>query len=67
MDKAIQKGRTKRYLPESAWRRLTPQQRQETDQKKQRGSKTGKQFITNTDAAKKARAAAQASVRYKQK
>lgn len=67
MDKAIQKGKTKRYLPEAAWRRLTPEQRTETDQKKQQGSKTGKQFIPNTAAAKKARTAVQASMRYRSK
>lgn len=67
MDKAIQKGKTKRYLPESAWKRLTPDQREATDQKKQQGSKTGKQFIPNTDAAKKARTAVQASMRYRSK
>lgn len=67
MDKAIQKGKTKRYLPEGAWKRLTPEQREATDKKKQDGSKKGKQFIPNTAAAKKARTAVQASMRYRSK
>jgi hypothetical protein len=40
-DKAIEKGRTERYLPEKAWARLTPEERRETDEKKQRASREG--------------------------
>ena len=47
-DKAIQKGYTKRYLPESAWASLSKEERQETDQKKRAGSRKGKQFVPNT-------------------
>lgn len=65
-DKAIQKGYTKRYLPESAWASLSPEERQETDQKKREGSKQGKQFIPNTETAKKAGKAARAAKTYKQ-
>jgi hypothetical protein len=61
-DKAIQKGYTKRYLPESAWASLSKEERAETDQKKRSGSKEGKQFVPNTERAKKAGRAAR---RYK--
>jgi len=66
-DKAIQKGYTKRYLPESAWASLSKEERQETDQKKRAASKEGKQFVANTEAAKKAGRAARAAKRYKSK
>lgn len=65
-DKAIQKGYTKRYLPESAWASLSKEEREETDRKKREGSKKGKQFISNTDPAKKAGKAARAAKRYKE-
>jgi len=61
-DKAIQKGYTKRYLPEKAWASLSPKEREETDQKKKAGSKQGKQFVANTEKAKRAGRAAR---RYK--
>ena len=57
-DNAIQKGYTKRYLPEKAWASLSKEERQKTDQKKKEGSKEGKQFIPNTEKAKKAGRAA---------
>jgi hypothetical protein len=66
-DKAIQDGYTKRYLPESAWASLSKEERQETDQKKRTASREGKQFVSNTDAAKKAGRAARAAKRYKNK
>jgi len=66
-DKAIQNGYTKRYLPESAWASLSKEERQETDQKKRAASREGKQFVANTDAAKKAGRAARAAKRYKDK
>jgi hypothetical protein len=62
-DKAIQKGYTKRYLPESAWASLSKEEREETDQKKRAGSREGKQFVGNTERAKKAGRAAR---RYKE-
>ena len=52
---AIRDGETARYLPEKAWDELTPAQKKATDSKKKEGSKTGKQFVANTGAAKKAR------------
>jgi hypothetical protein len=57
-DKAIQSGQTKRYLPEKAWASLSKEERAKTDAKKRAGSKQGKQFIPNTEAAKKAGKAA---------
>lgn len=53
-DKAIQNGQTKRYLPEKAWASLSKEERDKTDAKKKAASKTGKQFVANTEAAKKA-------------
>ena len=44
-DKAIRKGYTKRYLPESAWAKLAKEEREETDRKKRAGSRKGKQFV----------------------
>jgi len=60
-DKAIQKGYTKRYLPEKAWASLSKEDRAKTDAKKRAGSKQGKQFVPNTEAAKKAGRAARNS------
>jgi len=60
-DKAIQKGYTKRYLPEKAWASLSKEDRAKTDAKKRAGSKQGKQFVPNTKAAKKAGRAARNS------
>ena len=66
-DKAIEPGKksTERYLPQSAWAKLTPKQRQETDQKKQRESRSGKQFVENTTVAKKARRSVELATRYR--
>jgi hypothetical protein len=66
-DKAIQSGYTKRYLPEKAWASLSKKEREETDRKKRVGSKQGKQFVPNTETAKRAGKAARASKRYKDK
>jgi hypothetical protein len=66
-DKAIQDGYTKRYLPEKAWASLSKEEREQTDQKKRAASREGKQFVSNTDAAKKAGRAARAAKRYKNK
>ncbi len=46
---------TDRYLPEKAWDQLTPAQQRATDAKKRTASRTGKQFVPNTQAAKTAR------------
>lgn len=58
-DKAIQPdGTTKRYLPKKAWAKLSKKEREDTDRKKREGSRKGKQFVANTDKAKKAGKAA---------
>ena len=64
-DKAIEKGRTERYLPEKAWAKLSKEERRETDEKKKAASKTGKQFVPNTERAKKARKAVSKAEKYK--
>ena len=56
--KAQRAGGTTRYLPEKAWKNLTPAQKAATNRKKQAGSRAGKQFVANTPAAKKAGASA---------
>ena len=63
-DKAIQSdGTTKRYLPKKAWAKLSKKEREDTDRKKRAGSRKGKQFVPNTEKAKKA---SKADRRYKQ-
>jgi hypothetical protein len=52
---AIQGKLTHRYLPDSAWKKLSPSERKATDRKKVAGSKRGKQFVANTSSAGKAR------------
>lgn len=52
--KAQRAGGTTRYLPDAAWKKLTPAQKAATNRKKQAGSRAGKQFVANTPAAKKA-------------
>jgi hypothetical protein len=64
-DKAIQSdGTTKRYLPKKAWASLSKEERDKTDAKKRAASKKGKQFVSNTEKAKKASRSARM---YKQK
>ena len=58
-DKAIQSdGTTKRDLPKKAWASLSKEEREDTDRKKREGSRKGKQFVANTEKAKKAGKAA---------
>ena len=57
--KAQQGKTTSRYLPKKAWDELTPAEKKATDEKKKTASRTGKQFVANTPAAKKARGRAQ--------
>lgn len=66
-DKAIEKGRTERYLPEKAWAKLSKEERRKTDEKKKAGSRQGKQFVPNTERAKKARKAVSKAEQYKMK
>ena len=58
-DKAIEPGKksTERYLPKAAWAAMSKSERKKTDDKKKRESRKGKQFVKNTDRAKKARKA----------
>jgi hypothetical protein len=51
---AIRKNGTRRYLPSSAWSRLTPAQRTATNRKKIIGSRQGNQFVANTRSAENA-------------
>lgn len=51
---ADRKGGTTRYLPDKAWKKLSPSEKAATNRKKQEGSRSGKQFVSNTPAAKKA-------------
>ena len=57
-EKAIQGETTHRYLPDEAWKELTPEQKKATEAKKVRGSRSGKQFVANTAPARQARKAA---------
>ncbi len=59
--KAAHGKTTSRYLPDKAWDKLTPAQRKATDEKKKTTSRTGKQFVANTPAAKRARKSTAAS------
>ena len=56
-DKAIKKGKKSpsRYLPEAAWAAMSKSERKKTDDKKKRESRKGKQFVENTEKAKRAR------------
>jgi hypothetical protein len=47
-------GGTRRYLPDAAWEKLTPEQRKATNRKKIEGSRSGRQFVPNTRNAAKA-------------
>ena len=52
--KAKRPGGTTRYLPDKAWKKLTPAQKAATNRKKRKYSKKGVQYAPNTKAAKKA-------------
>jgi hypothetical protein len=52
---AVQGDETHRYLPDAAWKKLSPEQRKAADLKKVAASKRGKQFVANTHAAARAR------------
>ena len=56
-DKAIEPGKksTERYLPEAAWKAMSKSERKKTDDKKKRESRKGRQFVENTEKAKRAR------------
>jgi hypothetical protein len=48
-------GTEARYLPKKAWERMSEQEKNETNEKKQEASKEGQQYVSNTAAAKEAR------------
>lgn len=48
-------GETDRYLPDKAWNKLSAEQQRETDAKKRKASKSGKQYVANTGPARRAR------------
>ena len=52
---AIQGDTTHRYLPDAAWKELSPEEQKQTDRKKVAGSRRGEQFVANTAPAAKAR------------
>ena len=47
-------GGTTRYLPKKAWRKLSTGERAATNRKKREGSREGRQFVSNTEKAKRA-------------
>jgi hypothetical protein len=48
-------GSRKRYLPKKAWEQMNDEEKEETEEKKVKGSKKGEQFVGNTEPAKSAR------------
>ncbi len=48
-------GSTSRYLPDAAWKELSPEEKAATERKKRDGSRAGKQFVANTGEAAEAR------------
>jgi hypothetical protein len=53
-------GETKRYLPKKAWENMSEEEKRETEQKKRTGSREGRQYVPNTERARKARKDAEA-------
>lgn len=51
---ARQKGKTKRYLPEEVWNKLSEKEKKEAEQTKEKASAKGKQHIPWTPAVKRA-------------
>ena len=68
-DKAIEPGKksTERYLPEAAWKAMSKAERKKTDDKKKRESRKRKQFVENTEKAKRARRMASKKAKRKMK
>ncbi|CEL11495.1 hypothetical protein ASPCAL14597 [Aspergillus calidoustus] len=48
-------GTEKRYLPKKAWEGMSEKEKEETEAKKVEGSREGKQFVGNTETAKRKR------------
>ncbi|MEU1842716.1 DUF5872 domain-containing protein [Micromonospora sediminicola] len=53
--RARKDGETRRYLPKQAWEELSEKERQATDTRKRRASRSGRQYVSNTGPAKRAR------------
>ncbi len=49
--KAEREGGTTRYLPDEAWNKLSKEEQDATNRKKQEGSRKGRQFVANTKKA----------------
>ena len=50
---ALRDGKMRRYLPDKVWGKLTADQRAATNRKKIEGDKKGRQFVANTEVARK--------------
>ncbi|MGQ5264683.1 DUF5872 domain-containing protein [Micromonospora sp. ZYX-F-536] len=48
-------GTTSRYLPKRAWEELSDAEKRATDAKKREASRSGRQYVSNTQPAKRAR------------
>ena len=59
--KAEREGGTTRYLPDEAWNKLSKEEQEATNRKKQQGSRKGKQFVANTEKATAATKSAKTS------
>ena len=55
---ARQGGKTKRYLPQAVWSRLSKEEKQEAERIKQQASRQGEQYVEWTPAIKRAMAEA---------
>lgn len=55
---AIQDGKTKRYLPQAVWERLSAEEKQAAESIKQQASQEGEQYVEWTPAIKRAMAEA---------
>lgn len=54
--KARKGDKTKRYLPKAVWNRLSESEKQEVEQRKQKQSQNGEQYVEWTPAVKRAMA-----------
>ncbi len=55
-EQARQDGKTKHYLPQAVWERLSEEEKQEAEQIKQKASRQGQQYVEWTPAIKQAMA-----------
>lgn len=54
-ERARRGDETARYLSKGAWEKLSPEEREATENKKREGSKKGEQYVENTRVAREAR------------